>query len=143
MTTERRCQSRTSLRVPLFLLPCGWLRPIQTETENVSMDGFFCRTREAFAPGDQVKFLLMLPTAPKESEPPRATCLQGIAEVVRVGTDAAAGYAFSIGCRLSGYRVLTNPELTAVELSTLLSEDGQFDAWLKVNEFLRLRPTPA
>lgn len=93
-------------------------------------------------PGDQLKFLLMLPAAPKESELPRATCLQGIAEVVRVGTDAA-GYGFSIGCRLSGYRVLTNPELSAIELSTLLSEDGKFDAWLKVNEFLRLRPAPA
>lgn len=129
MTTERRGQSRTSLRVPLLLLPYGWLRPIQTETENVSMDGFFCRTREAFVPGDRLKFLLLLPNAVKDSEPARATCLQGIAEVVRV-VAGASGHSFSIGCRLSDYRVLTNPELSAVELSALLSEDGRFEGWL-------------
>ena len=129
MTTERRSQSRTSLRVPLLLLPCGWLRPIQTETENVSMDGFFCRTREAFAPGDRLKFLLLLPTAVKDSEATKATCLQGIAEVVRV-VACASEYGFSIGCRLSGYRVLTNAELSATEISALLSEDGRFEVWL-------------
>lgn len=129
MITERRGQSRTSLRVPLLLLPCGWLRPIQTETENVSMDGFFCRTHEAFAPGDQLKFLLLLPAAVTDSEPTRATCLQGIAEVVRV-VACATGHGFSIGCRLSGYRVLIDPELSTTEISALLSEDGRFEAWL-------------
>lgn len=130
MTTERRGQSRTNLRVPLFLLPTGWLRPIQTETENVSMDGFFCHTQEAFAPGDQLKFLLLLPAAIQEAEPSRATCLQGFAEVVRV-VACASGYGFSIGCRLSGYRVLTNAELSAAEMSALLSEDGRFETWLR------------
>lgn len=130
MTTERRGQSRTSLRVPLLLLPCGWPRPIQTETENVSMDGFFCRIREAFAPGDRLKFLLLLPNAVKDSEAAKATCLQGIAEIVRV-VSSASGHGFSIGCRLSGYRVLTDPELSTAEMSAFLSEDGRFEAWLK------------
>ncbi len=129
MTTERRGQSRTSLRVPLLLLPDGWSRPIPTETENVSMDGFFCRTREAFAPGDRLKFLLLLPNAVTDSEGTRATYLQGIAEVVRVVSGTSSD-SFSIGCRLSDYRVLTNPELSAVEISALLSEDGRFETWL-------------
>jgi hypothetical protein len=93
------------------------------------MDGFFCHTREAFAPGDRLKFLLLLPNAVKDSEPTRATCLQGIAEVVRV-VSGTSGHSFSIGCRLSDYRVLTNPELSTVEISALLSEDGRFEAWL-------------
>jgi hypothetical protein len=94
------------------------------------MDGFFCRTREAFAPGDRLKFLLLLPAALKEAEASRATCLQGIADVVRI-VACASGYGFSIGCRLSGYRVLTNPELSVTEMSALISEDGRFETWLR------------
>lgn len=94
------------------------------------MDGFFCRTQEAFAPGDRLTFLLLLPSAIKDSEANRATCLQGTAEVVRV-IASASGCSFSIGCRLNVYRVLTNPELSVSEISALLSEEGRFEDWLK------------
>ncbi len=128
MITERRVQSRSNLRVPLLLLAQGWALPVRTETENVSMDGFFCRTRELFAPGDRFKFLLLLPAAARDSDA-KITCLQGTAEVVRIRSSAPGG-EYAIGCRMSAYRVINNFDPASEEMSALLSEAGRFEAWL-------------
>ncbi len=129
MIIERRDQSRSNLRVPLLLLAHGWPVPLRTETDNVSMDGFFCHTQEVFAPGDRLRFLLLLPAPARDSEPAKATCLQGTAEVVRV-VACASGTDFGIGCRLSNYRVVTNIDLASEEMLAILSQAGRFEAWL-------------
>jgi len=128
MITERRVQSRSNLRVPLLLLANGWSVPIRTETENLSMDGFFCHTEELFAPGDRLQFLLLLPAAARNSDA-KVTCLQGAAEVVRVRASAPER-DYTIGCRLSGYRVITKFDPASEEMSAILSEPGRFAAWL-------------
>lgn len=129
MIMDRRGQSRSNLRVPLLLLPSGRTIPIRTVTNNVSMDGFFCHTQEAFAPGERLRFLLLLPGPTREREPGKTTCLQGTAEVVRV-VACPSGKEFGIGCRLSGYRVVKNFQLLSEELAEFLSEAGRFEAWL-------------
>lgn len=120
MTSERRTQSRSDLRVPLFLLAPGWHAPIQTETENLSMDGFYCYAPKALAPGEHVRFLLFLPAATREPEG-ATTCIQGAAEVVRVATEASRT-DFGIGCRVTNYRVLSNVDIRSDEVSSLLTE---------------------
>ena len=129
MVQERRGQPRSDLRVPLLLLAHGWSVPTRTETQNVSKEGFFCHTRQAFAPGEMLRFLLLLPSTATVSESAKGTGLQGTAEVIRVLAHAADG-DFSIACRLSGYRVITNIDLASEEMSAALSEPGQFEAWL-------------
>lgn len=129
MVQERRGQPRSNLRVPLLLLAQGWSVPTRTETQNLSKEGFFCHTPQVFAPGERLKFLLVLPTAATVSEFARGTGLQGTAEVIRVLARAADG-DFSIACRLSGYRVVTDIDLASEEMSAALSEPGEFEAWL-------------
>jgi hypothetical protein len=93
------------------------------------MDGFFCYTQEAFAPGERLKFLLLLPGPTRDCEPAKTTCLQGTAEVVRV-VACPSGNEFGIACRLSGYRVVKDFHLVSEELAEFLSEAGRFEAWL-------------
>jgi hypothetical protein len=129
MVQERRGQPRSNLRAPLLLLAQGWSVPTRTETQNLSKEGFFCHTRQAFAPGERLKFLLLLPAVTAVSECAKGTGLQGTAEVIRVLAGAADG-DFSIACRLSGYSVATNIDFESKEMSAILSEPGQFEAWL-------------
>jgi hypothetical protein len=94
------------------------------------MEGFFCHTREVFAPGERLRFLLLLPGTAAVSEPAKGTGLQGTAEVIRVLARATDGN-FSIACRLRAYRVVTNIDLASEEMSAVLAEPGQFEAWLE------------
>ena len=92
------------------------------------MDGFLCHTQELFAPGETLQFLLLLPAAAKDSDV-KITCLQGTAEVVRVRASAPER-DYTIGCRLSGYRVITKFDPASEEMSAMLSEPGRFATWL-------------
>jgi len=103
---ERRTQPRTNLRLPVFLISPDRAIPVHTQTEDLSMEGFFCYTQELFAPGQRLRFLLLLPTARKDAQS-RAMYLLGTAEVTRVSA-GSSGTDFGVGCRLSEYRVLTS-----------------------------------
>jgi len=121
MSTERRNQPRTELRVPLYLLSADKSDFTQVETENVSLDGFFCYTNVLFAPGEHISFLLLFPEIARDSHITKATCLQGVAEVTRVSFGRAQ-FEFGIGCRLATYRVLSHLDLLRTEdiMNTLL-----------------------
>jgi hypothetical protein len=107
MSMERRKQSRTDLHIPLFLLPAGRSEPIQTETENVSLNGFFCYTKHLFAPGEHLKFLLLFPEVASGLQTTKTTYLHGVAEVTRITTNQLE-LEFGIGCHLTTYRVLSH-----------------------------------
>jgi hypothetical protein len=125
MVTERRNQPRTSLRVPLYLLPQGATAPIQTETEDLSLEGFYCYTERPFLPGECFHFLMFLPPATKSSLALGGLCLQGCVQLVRL--TATGDLRYGLGCHLMSYRVLSNSEsLTPEDLvSTLLESDHQ------------------
>lgn len=121
MATERRNQPRTNLRVPLYLLPKGASAPIQTETEDLSLEGFYCYTERFFTPGEQCQFLMLLPPATKSSLALGGICLQGCVEVVRLTVTTDLKYG--LGCHLMSYRVLSSPEfLTPEGIMSALSE---------------------
>src|SRR3954453_15345988 len=84
MLIERRSCPRTELRVPLYLLPSGASLPVRTETENVGVDGFFCYSKHFFSPGERIKFLLLLPSAPVDSGSGSGIRVAGHAEITRV-----------------------------------------------------------
>jgi hypothetical protein len=115
MTIERRSHPRTSLRVPIFLLPPDCTVPLRTETENVGIDGFFCYTEHLFSPGDCVKFLLFLPSAAAtESQSSIGVCVHGEAEIIRV-TVGPTNAGYGVGYRFNTYRVRSESDAVATE----------------------------
>jgi hypothetical protein len=126
MNTDRRSHIRVNLRLQLFLAASGASMPIRTETENVSMDGFFFHSEQLFPPGECLHFLLVLPGAAAGTmHSARVMCLKGAVEVVRV-TASTAGPGFGIACRMSNYSVLLNPNVSTEEqiLAALTKEGG-------------------
>ena len=125
MNTDRRSHIRVNLRLQLFLVSSGASIAIRTETENMSMDGFFFHSEQVFSPGECLHFLLLLPGAAGALQPARVMCLKGAVEVVRV-TASAAGPGFGIGCRMTNYSVLLNPDLSSDEqiLAAVRNKDG-------------------
>lgn len=124
MDIDRRSRIRVNLRLQLFLVSSEATNAFRTETENVSMDSFFFRSEQLFPPGESLKFLLLLPGAAGPMQSGTAMCVKGAVEVVRV-TASAAGPGFGIGCRMSNYSVLLNPDLSSEEqlLAVLRNED--------------------
>ena len=60
---DRRKLSRVKLRLPVWLIPPGDSPPIETETVDISRDGFYCMTDHPFEPGTQMRCVLLLSTA--------------------------------------------------------------------------------
>lgn len=120
MCIERRSCPRAELRVPLYLLPSGSSVPIRTETENVGVDGFFCYSRHFFSPGERVKFLLLLPSAPGDAASTLGIQVGGEAEITRVSV-GPLHLNYGVACRLRSYHVLPSSTLLPVDeiLSTM------------------------
>ena len=121
MPIERRSCPRAELRVPLYLLPSGSTVPIRTETENVGVDGFFCYSRFFFSPGEYIKFVLLLPSAPVDPDSSFGIRVGGEAEVTRVSV-GPIHLNYGVACRLRSYHVLPASDLLAIDeiLSTML-----------------------
>jgi hypothetical protein len=92
--------------------------PIQTETEDLSLEGFYCYIERSFLPGEHLKFLILLPPAAKGPLAFRGLCLQGSMEVVRL--TAASDRRYGLGCRVVSYRVLSNCEFLTPEGITFI-----------------------
>jgi hypothetical protein len=114
MTIERRSHPRTNLHVPLFLLPPESSVPIQTETENIGIDGLFCYIKYLFSPGTSIKFLLVLPPAATQPQSVAGICVHGEAEITRVSVGPAQSI-YGVGARLSTYRVLPDSDSLALD----------------------------
>ena len=114
MTMERRNHIRSSLRLPVFLMEAGGAEPIRTQTENVSKDGLFAFTSCPLAPGDQLRFVLLLPDVAEITQTAARICVHGELEVVRVCPDFERGL-FGIGYRLTNYRVLPDSGALSTE----------------------------
>jgi hypothetical protein len=121
MTNERRSRPRTNLRTPLFLIAPECSELIETQTENIGMDGFFCCCRCLLPPGTRLRFLLKLSPASVDTLPTQSVYLEGLAEVVHVSSTASVE-GFGLGCHFTGYRVLPEEAIGSREdLAALLS----------------------
>ena len=107
MTGDRRKYPRVKLRLPVRLIPSEGLLPTETETEDISRDGFFCFTDQPFEPGLRMRCVLLLPEA--RSGGSGQVRLEGTVEVVRI-TLNEAGRGFGIGCCLHDYRLVESRE---------------------------------
>lgn len=106
MTTERRKASRLKLRLPVCLFPSDGRSVVQTETVDVSTDGFYCVADEPFAPGSHVRFVITLPSTTVDGSGIERTELymDGSADVVRVVCELQSG--FGVGFHINEYHVV-------------------------------------
>ena len=107
---ERRTRPRLRLRLPVLLLRNESDAPVWTETADISNNGFYCNTPQPFAPGDEFRCIIVLPThclAPSNNG--ERLYLEAKVEVVRIAMNESSG--FGIGCEIRHFHVLTSQKL--------------------------------
>ena len=107
MTVDRRKFPRVKLHLPVRLYSSEDSPPTETETVDISRDGFYCVTDRPFEPGARLRCVLVLPDAgPGGSGHVR---LEGTVEVIRISVGGGAR-AFGLGCCLREYRLVEGSE---------------------------------
>jgi hypothetical protein len=99
-SVERRKYERLPLRLPIRLSQ-GTAQISSGVTENISSEGFYCVSPDAFVPGDMLQVVLLLPAHNPGRGEMRA-CLTCQAQVVRIDP-TWLGPGFGIGCRIETY----------------------------------------
>jgi hypothetical protein len=97
---RRRYRARVHWPVQFEARDASDLSP--TETQNISSDGFYCRTKAVFAPGELVACTLLVPAHhPQASEGMLAVKCQ--VRIVRVEESDSQGF-HGIACRIEDYQ---------------------------------------
>lgn len=100
---ERRSSGRVSVHWPVFLYPNkSGEDAVQTITENLSSQGFYCLSRKPFSVGELLLCTLQIPMNDFGAG---ASHLECQVRVVRVEKDAPADQ-YGIGCRIEDYRFI-------------------------------------
>ena len=95
------------MRLPVLFLRSETDGPLQTETLDISNNGFYCITTHPFAPGERLTCVIGVPIRSGATlECKDRLYLQAEVDVVRIVVNNGNG--FGVGCRISEYRVLTN-----------------------------------
>ncbi len=100
---ERRNRPRAPLRWPVRISGADGGTALETRTENLSPEGFYCLVSEAIMPGQRIECMLELPSHGREGE--STVFLRCQARVIRVET-ADVPEKFGIGCRIDQYSVV-------------------------------------
>jgi hypothetical protein len=100
---DRRRRPRLRLAYPVRLRHLGDEEPVETKTEDLSCEGFFCISDHLFSPHETVECELVIPSGePCQPVPEHDIVLRCRAEVVRV-VPAGPGGMFGVACRLADY----------------------------------------
>lgn len=89
----------------VYLWRGGDTHPSQTETTNISSDGFYCIARQPFTPGEWIECNIFVPTMAEPHDD--LVVLRSRAQVLRVET-TSTGYG--LACRIEDYSVGILPE---------------------------------
>jgi len=104
-SVERRRKTRTPVHWTLRFWGGTLAETIETVTQDLSSDGFYCFSRIPFIPGEQLICMLRIPEHHLDRSD-RATELECQVKVVRVDPVREEGY-FGIGCKIEDYRLTT------------------------------------
>ncbi len=107
---DRRKWTRLGLHWPVRLMRSGNCRAVESETKNVSRDGFYCICCEEFHLGERLECDLRLP-ALSLGFTGIALLLSCQAKVIRVEAVDHSG-AFGIACRIETFSLLSYPQET-------------------------------
>jgi hypothetical protein len=99
---ERRRRPRFRLFCPVRLFRLGSGSRIDTKTEDISCEGFFCVTGSLLSPKEQLECELVIPIDSRNSD--EVLILRCRAEVVRVERQKENLF-FGVACRLADYRI--------------------------------------
>jgi hypothetical protein len=79
-------------------------RPLRTEAQNISRDGFYCLLDQPITPGERIKCDIVVPTHSSQ-DPDDFVYLRCSAEAVRV-EKVGAGEEFGLACWIENYCVI-------------------------------------
>jgi hypothetical protein len=99
---ERRKYERLPLRLPVRFIN-ERASSASCFTENISTEGFYCVSPDAFVPGDLLEVELLLP-AHNPGRREKRVRLKCQAQVVRIDS-TWLGAGFGLGCRIETYRL--------------------------------------
>jgi hypothetical protein len=97
MTGERRRRSRFKLRYEIQLCRMDDHVIVKTETDNLSVDGFYCTSDEPFSPGDRLDCEVFLPVDDTGSRRPNLVLHRRV-RVLRVEVRGLEP-GFGVACR--------------------------------------------
>ena len=101
--SERRKRARAKVNWPVrFLLPVG-MDTLETVTQDLSSDGFYCLVKASLLVGERVTCILALPGHVPSG--PEWMLLECGAKIVRVEALEESG-VYGVGCRIEAYRFL-------------------------------------
>ncbi len=104
---ERRRRVRADLHWAVQLVRHPSRAPIESVTDNLSSEGFYCRCDESFVPGEFLECRVLVPT---QGRNPQGECLglrlRCLVQVVRVDAPAA-DVRCGIGFHIEDYLVIS------------------------------------
>ena len=102
---ERRKRKRVALHWPVRFYRDPDSPSVETLTENLTSNGFYCVSKQSFQPGEQLKCVIVIPAgALGYSENP--VRLQCRVKVVRIENQSGS---FGLGCYIEDYELLIDP----------------------------------
>ncbi len=101
---DRRRHPRLRLSYFLRLFRPGYSEGIETKTEDLSCDGFYCISDRPVLPDEVIECELRIPGEQASDSTGADLVLRGRAQVVRVVPDELEP-RFGVACRLEGYTV--------------------------------------
>jgi len=101
---ERRKRKRIALHWPVRLYRTSGSPSIDSTTENLSSNGFYCESTEPFQLGDQLHCIIAIPAGAFGYSDTRVR-LQCRVRVMRVESHRDR---FGLGCCIEDYELLTN-----------------------------------
>jgi hypothetical protein len=98
---ERRKRARTHVHWPVLLIRMATLEAVESITQDLSIDGFYCISQVPFTPGEALTCALQVPTHdPSGKELDRR--LECKVRVLRTDPGVGEGM-FGIACRIEDY----------------------------------------
>lgn len=101
---DRRRRPRLRLTYPLRLYRHGETFRVETRTEDISCEGFFCVVGRKYSVGEILECELVIPSDELGQSFGHDMVLRCRAEVVRVAPQADRA-AFGLACRLADYTI--------------------------------------
>ena len=99
---ERRNRVRAQVHWPVIFVRGNGTEAVETITENVTSEGFYCLSSSAFVEGEQLDCILKLPPHDPAGRE-QVLCLECKVRVARVERLNAQG-TFGIACQIEDYR---------------------------------------
>jgi hypothetical protein len=102
---ERRNRARLPLRLPVRLNALDGSASVESFTENISSDGFYCICAQRLMPGQSFKVDVSMPGFQTDHSGIVIRCQ---ARVMRTDRPTG-GTGFGIGCRIENYFIADGP----------------------------------